>query len=205
MKHIKVLILSIVISLLSLPSWGEVVSSTDIVWRDYLWYEKFSDTPFTGTVTGELQGKIENGKIEGAFTFFFDTGQLDYKGIYKDKEKEGVWSYYHRNGRLKRIETYKDGSSNGPLKSYYKKGNLQSEGNYKDGTREGVWSFYNENGRLEYKGSYKDGKKDGVWKQWDLLFWRVSETTYEKGVKINDPNDIVVGKDDKVIGNSFSD
>lgn len=71
MKLIKLLTLSILISLLSLPSWSETVSRYDLVIREGLEYKIFTNVPFTGEVTeksGKTIGKIENGKREGVWT-----------------------------------------------------------------------------------------------------------------------------------------
>ena len=37
----------------------------DLVERDGLWYEKFSNEPFTGKVTGIKQGSFKDGKRNG--------------------------------------------------------------------------------------------------------------------------------------------
>ena len=39
----------------------------DLVEREGLYYKKFSDTPFTGKVTGVYQGNFKNGKEDGAW------------------------------------------------------------------------------------------------------------------------------------------
>jgi hypothetical protein len=52
MKHITSLITILFISLLSSPSWSETVSWDDLVERNDLFYEKFTDVPFTGEVKG---------------------------------------------------------------------------------------------------------------------------------------------------------
>ena len=41
----------------------------DLVERNDLYYEKFTDVPFNGKVTGEEQGSFKSGKREGAWVF----------------------------------------------------------------------------------------------------------------------------------------
>jgi len=41
------------------------VTVEDLVERDGLIYKKFTDTPFTGKVTGKEQGSYKNGKRGG--------------------------------------------------------------------------------------------------------------------------------------------
>ena len=135
MKSINTLLAILFISLLSAPSWS--VTFDDLVERDGLYYEKFTDVPFSGEVTGKEQGSFRNGKREGAWVWYYEDGQLWFKENYKNNKKEG-----------RRV-------------IYYKSGQLRLEGNYKNGKWEGAWVFYNEVGTInkELTGTYKDGVK----------------------------------------------
>ena len=135
MKLIKTLLTIIFISLLSSPSWS--VNFDDLVKREGIYYEKFTDVPFTGKVTGKYQGVIKNGKEDGAWIGYRENGQLWYKENYKNGKKEGAWVSYWMNGQL-----------------YYK-------GNYKSNKKEGVWFSYNIDGTVfkPWTGTFKDGKK----------------------------------------------
>ena len=84
MKHLTTLITILFISLLSSPSWSETISWDDLVERDELYYKKFSDVPFTGEVTGQWDGKFKNGKQDGLWKYYYDSGQLSKTGIYID-------------------------------------------------------------------------------------------------------------------------
>ena len=83
----------------------------DLVKRNGLYYKKFSDTPFTGKVTGEIQGSIENGKKVGAWVYYWGNGQLKSKGNYKNGKEEGAWVGYDRDGTLSKswTGTFKNG------------------------------------------------------------------------------------------------
>ena len=94
----KILITILFLSLLSSPSWSETMD--DLVKRDGLYYEKFSDVPFSGKVTGLHKGSIKNGKKEGAWVGYRDDGQLSYKGNYKNGKEDGEWFFYSLDGRL---------------------------------------------------------------------------------------------------------
>ena len=122
-------------------SWSEDIFFDDLVKRDGLYYQKFTDVPFTGKVVGRLVGEIKNGR----------------------KVLEGEWLSYHENGQLKFKRNYKDGKLEGEWLVYYENGQLEEKGNYKDDKQEGEWLVYNENGQLEEKGNYKDGKEEGEW------------------------------------------
>ena len=73
-----------VLFIFSTPSWSESVPSYEMIQRDGLWYKKFTNTPFTGTATGQSQGKLLNGKQEGEWIYYYPDGQLDSKGNFKD-------------------------------------------------------------------------------------------------------------------------
>ena len=113
------------------------VTFDDLVERNDLYYEKFTDAPFTGEVTGKEHGSIENGKREGAWVTYYENGQLWYKGDYKSGKQEGAWVSYHKTGKLK------------------------SKGNFKNGKATGAWVGYLKDGTVfkDWTGTFKDGKK----------------------------------------------
>ena len=57
----------------------------DLVERDGLYYEKFTDAPFNGKVTGDKQGSFKNGKKDGAWFSY-------YRG------NKSAWVQNHKNG-----------------------------------------------------------------------------------------------------------
>ena len=135
MKLFKTLLTILFISLLSSPSWS--VTGDDLVYRNDLYYEKFTNVPFSGEVTGQEQGSFKNGKRDGAWVFYHQNGQLWYEGNYKNGKEEGAFI------------------------SYSEYGQLSSKGNYKNGKREGYW-FTRSNEGTVYKpmtGTFKDGVK----------------------------------------------
>ena len=107
---------------MSSPSWSETVSKDDLVWRDLLFYKKFTDVPFTGKVTGQWSGTIKNGKKEGIWTAYHENGQLFVKGTYKDGKSEGIWKYYRDDGQVWHQRKYKDGKKEGCWEYFFKDG-----------------------------------------------------------------------------------
>ena len=65
----------VLISLVSFPSWSETLTMDDLVWRDDLYYKKFTNVPFTGEVSG-----LENGSSNEFLSVLgrgvFSTGYL---------------------------------------------------------------------------------------------------------------------------------
>ena len=109
----------------------------DLVYREGLWHEKFSDVTFTGKTTGKRQTTFKNGKMHGPYITFWNNGQLWTKG------------------------THKDGKRVGPFVGYYKNGQLASKGTFRDDKWEGLWVGYELDGTVseERTGTFKNGKK----------------------------------------------
>ena len=61
----KVLFLIISIFFISSPSWSEILTIDDLVEKNDLVYKKFTNVPFTGTISGLQSGKFKNGKKDG--------------------------------------------------------------------------------------------------------------------------------------------
>ena len=87
----------------------EIYDWDDLVERERLFYKKFTDVPFTGEVTGQIQGSFKDGKRDGSWVEYNDNGQLSGKGTYKDDKKDGPWVGYHKNGQLLSKGTFKNG------------------------------------------------------------------------------------------------
>ena len=141
MKHLLI----IFTLLLSSFSWSKDVDYNDLVKRNGLYYEKFTNEPFTGKTTGRIQKNYINGKFEGEWLEYYDNGQLKIKRNYKDGILEGESLWYHKNGQL------------------------ESKGNFKDDEKEGEWLHYRRDGKLWRKYYYKEGKKDGKWTWYDTF------------------------------------
>jgi antitoxin component YwqK of YwqJK toxin-antitoxin module len=90
------------------------VKYKDLIERDGLKYQKFSEVPFTGKVSGSEKGSFKNGKREGAFINYHQNGQLSSKGNYTNDKQEGDWVRYHDNGQLDYTGNYnKNGKKEG--------------------------------------------------------------------------------------------
>ena len=98
---LRILIIPLV--LYSTPCMSEIMD--DLVYRDGLYYKKFSDVPFTGEIDGKSKhttdkGVIVNGKMDGHWIRFWNNGQLHEKGRYIDGKLDGVWVNYDKKGNL---------------------------------------------------------------------------------------------------------
>ena len=74
MKKLTVTLLTCLFVLSPDVVFGETLD--DLLKREGVYYKKFTDVPFSGTVTGRSQGKLKNGKEEGPWVRYWDNGQL---------------------------------------------------------------------------------------------------------------------------------
>ena len=118
------------------------------------------------TYHSKNDGGVSSGR-HGLYESFYENGQLDYRGNYKNGKKEGLWESYYTNGQFRRKENYKDGKLDGLWERFYENGQLLYRRNYKNGEYHGLWEFYHTNGQLGTKGNIKNNKEQGLWEYYD--------------------------------------
>ena len=128
---------SVVLLVFLFPSFALGLEMDDLVERGGLYYEKFTDVPFSGKIEGLQRGSFKDGKKDGPWVAYYDNGQIQYKGTFKDGEEDGFWIGYYVNGQL------------------------WSKGTYKDGEEDGLWVTYLADRTVweEYTGTFKNGVK----------------------------------------------
>ena len=88
------------------------VEFKELVFRDRLFFKKFSNVPFTGQVYGDYgEGYIIDGNKEGFWVEYRKNGQVLFKGTYKNGLRDGYWTTYNDWGGIIHNET-----------GYFKKG-----------------------------------------------------------------------------------
>ena len=75
--------------------------------------------------------------------------------------REGPWVTYYDNGQLETKGNYKNGKWDGPWIGYRRSGRLYWKGDYKNELKEGPWVFYHKDGTVNEhpSGTYKNGVK----------------------------------------------
>ena len=124
-RYLFIILLSLA-TLIAVPSYGETVYKDDLVERNFLYYKKFTDSPFTGKVFDKVSGSISGLMIFGKY--------------------HGDWVYYHKNGQLRSKQRWNNGTRNGIWEWYHNNGQLSGKGAYKDGEPDGLWESFNEKG-----------------------------------------------------------
>ena len=99
----------------------------ELVQRDGLLFEKYSDEPFSGPVTGVTQGWIKNGVWDGKKTTYDSAGQLRFREHYKAGVLHGERSDYSfwSNGALGETQVFREGILHGPIIRYYADGSVR--------------------------------------------------------------------------------
>jgi antitoxin component YwqK of YwqJK toxin-antitoxin module len=115
----------------------------------------------------QINQYTHDGKKESIWEEYYENGQLESKGLYKDNIKTGIWEDYYTNGQLAGKGQFKNGKQDGIWEEYYENGKLSSKGLYKDGKYDGIWEYYYPNGQLSSKGLYKNGLRDGICEYYD--------------------------------------
>ena len=76
-------------------SWAKVVDYDDLQKKGELYFEAASQEPFTGNVTGKINGKIVKGKREGYHTKYYESGQILSKAKFKENKLNGKYIEFY--------------------------------------------------------------------------------------------------------------
>ena len=81
-------------------------NENDIVEQNGIWMKKFSDEKVNGRVFYEYEGNkiilgsMINGKKNGKWTFWYDSGIKRQEAYFKDGRNVGEWKWYNSQGIL---------------------------------------------------------------------------------------------------------
>ena len=78
-----------------------------------IYHEEIEDGLFVG------RGFLENGKKEGVWNYFYDTGELKQETEYSDGIENGLYKFFSKDGALLIISTHRNGLLNGEWTEYY--------------------------------------------------------------------------------------
>ncbi len=132
------------------------------------------------------KGSYQYGKQEGIWTNWYDRddGRKQFEGAYVDGIVEGKWIYWHANGRKYREGVYKNGMWHGEFVEWHASGNMADKGSHKYNKREGTWTNWYDNERKQSEGAYLNGKLEGKWIYWDEDGRKKEERNYKEGQQL---------------------
>lgn len=111
-------------------------------------------------VNTRVIGATINGKREGLWISFSDSGKVSSCEIYIKDSLTGETIGYFEDGTVSSRGTLKNGQREGEWIQYYSKDRIAEKGRYSSGSKIGVWEYYIEEGRLDKKIEYlNDGTK----------------------------------------------
>ncbi len=116
------LIPPVLLALFSFPIFG--MDFNDLTYREGLYYDKSTDSPFTGKVRGLSEGFIREGKQEGPWIEFHRKRKLYLKGNYENGKRNGSWTAYWSSGQLVHQAVFKNGVREGNWNDYINDGNV---------------------------------------------------------------------------------
>ena len=88
----------------------------------------------------------------------FENGQKRLEGRYEDGKREGVWTWWHENGRKMMEGSYQDNKRVGIWFVAYENGLKQSEGPFRDDKRDGKWIYWDTDGQVKFERIWDDGE-----------------------------------------------
>ena len=108
-------------------------------------------------------GKYKNGRPIGTWKYLYEDGNVEIEGAYTIKgQKDGQWIWYYVSGNVLSVENYEEGDLNGHIFALSENGDTLFSGYYESGLESGVWVAYNDS--VKVQGKYEDGKREGAWK-----------------------------------------
>jgi len=95
--------------------------------REGLLYKKFTDTPYTGSFEGIVQGQVLKGKKVGEWKMYYFTGELKETAFWDNNQRTGTWISYYKSGELKSKRFYKNNKRIGKIIHYNKDGSIKKK------------------------------------------------------------------------------
>jgi len=98
-------------------------------------------------------------KLEGEAIKYYQNGQIQNQGAYKEGQKDGLYQEYFDDGTLKLEFQYTDGVKNGPFTINFSDGSVKEKGQYLNDNYQSEYASYFDNGQIKLKANYLDGRK----------------------------------------------
>jgi antitoxin component YwqK of YwqJK toxin-antitoxin module len=133
--------------------------------------------------TEDIRLQVLDGKANGPFKSYYDSGEIYREGKQKDGDLIGERITYFKTGEISYKENFLDGVKDGEYVSYYFNGQLEAKGTYKEGNKVGKWEYFYRNGNKRSVESFDErGKENGLEINYTKQGWKLSEYTYNKGM-----------------------
>jgi len=180
-------------------------NENDIVEQNGIWMKKFSDEKVNGRVFYEYEGNkiilgsMINGKKNGKWTFWYDSGIKRQEAYFKDGRNVGEWKWYNSQGILVIKQSFSNVDNLSTKVSYDINGNEIAKGIIKGENRH-YGKF------IEYKGNFVKGEYEidghSLYKDSELVvvyYFDENGDTSKVGTLVNGELESSSSKNDKNI------
>jgi len=120
--------------------------------------------------------------LVGKYIKFYENGDTNVVGYFKNNKKDSVWTIYYPNGIVGKIMNYNNDKLNGKYSDYFDNGEPYTKCEYKNGVKNGIFEEYFKN-HLIKKGFYKNGLRDSLWVFYNLDFTKHSSGKFKNSLK----------------------
>lgn len=110
---------------------------------------------------GETQANVENSITIDSVEYFPNSKQISRKGKLTNGKRDGIWIDYYESGDVWTKKSYVQGNLDGEWSSYMQNGQIEVKGVYVQGKFDGERYEYYEDGKIKLKASYIQGKSVG--------------------------------------------
>lgn len=133
------------------------------------------------------EGRYEDGKRVGEWTYYMDDGVKTKSGTYKDGQLDGVWTFWlpGKPEQLSRREEYRKGARHGKWTYWDAEGRKLREESYAANEPDGEWTEWHPNGKPKSQVHFKQGKRDGKAVTWDEQGRKTSEMLFRNDVVVD--------------------
>lgn len=148
--------------------------------KDTNYIEYFADGK-----TIKYEGKVRNGKFDGLWKSYYQSGRIKNSITYVDGKinKDAAFYFDDKDNTVKAEVTFEDDKVTGYYQEFYPNGARKSKIWYSDGVAHGPAEYYHRNGKLKITGRYKNGKKHRRWKFYDEKEKLIGKQKWRNGVK----------------------
>jgi antitoxin component YwqK of YwqJK toxin-antitoxin module len=140
--------------------------------------------------------KNGSGKIDGQAKFWYENGNLQLTGEYKDGVLNGKLCRYRVDGIIETEDLYVGGKLDGLCREFHYNGNVKSEMPYVNDTLHGFSRQFDDVGQIMIEGVYEHGFFEGKWVYYDRLGNLIGNAEFKKGTGVKksyDANGNLIG------------
>lgn len=134
-------------------------------------------------MTGFLNKPVHTSR-HGEFKWYYENGNLNQTGQYKNGKPHGKLEFFYEDGKLESFSYYKNGALDGSFSSFHTDGQITAKGEYIDGKLNGIAEFWFPNGLLKSHSEFENGKKVGKWQYYDETGNLIEELLYYQKYEI---------------------